>query len=278
MKIAPYIQEAVLRARASINRAIDSRWDNHPFGRTPHATREQYLTWFQQTKDRCYPQIDELEARLGYAIERDWINELALHTQIVKKKSPLNYSHGRLLYSLLRRMIADRHLGFVTVLETGTARGFSAVCMAKALADSNCDGRILTLDVLSHHKRQIWNCIDDHDGPKSRAEILAPWENLTRKITFVQGDTQYILPRLGIDRINFAFLDAQHIESSVLHEFSIVSDLQKAGDMIVFDDVSEHAFAGVAKAVSLIEKSAPYSVERLLSPDGRGYAWATCNR
>jgi predicted O-methyltransferase YrrM len=253
----------------------DARWENDPFGTSLHASREEYLTWFRQARSVPCPELDELEAALGFAVEGDWLDELALHTQIVKKKTSLSYVHGRLLYALLRRMIADCELDFVTVLETGTARGFSALCMAKALADSSIDGRIVTIDVLSHLKRQIWNCIDDHDGPKSRAEILAPWRGLTRNIVFLQGDTLSSLPRVGLERINFAFLDAQHTERSVMREFNLVSERQQVGDMLVFDDCTELLFPGVVKAVTNIESRRDYVVKRLGVSDQRGYAWAT---
>ncbi|MER9579493.1 class I SAM-dependent methyltransferase [Mesorhizobium sp. M0189] len=211
---------------------------------------------------------------MGYTIDRQWLDELALHTQIVKKKSDLAYPHGRLLYTLMRNMLSNSGLDFTTVLETGTARGFSALCMSKAMADQGVAGRIVTLDVLPHLKRQIWNCIDDHDGPKSRAEILQPWADLTRNVLFLQGDTLDLLPKVGLDRINFAFLDAQHIESSVMQEFELVSARQKKGDMIVFDDVTSKLFPGVVRAVDRIENSGLYSVKRLVISDSRAYAWA----
>ncbi|MER8453916.1 class I SAM-dependent methyltransferase [Mesorhizobium sp. M0166] len=274
MKLAPYIQEAVLGIRARVNSAVDSRWNNAPFGTAPHATREQYLRWHQQAQQQEYYEIDRLERDLGYTIDRKWLDELALHTQIVKKKSDLAYPHGRLLYTLMRNMLSNSGLDFATVLETGTARGFSALCMSKAMADQGVAGRIVTLDVLPHLKRQIWNCIDDHDGPKSRAEILQPWADLARNILFLQGDTLDLLPKVGLDRINFAFLDAQHIESSVMQEFELVSARQKKGDMIVFDDVTSKLFPGVVKAVDRIENSGLYSVKRLVISDSRAYAWA----
>jgi predicted O-methyltransferase YrrM len=62
----------------------------------------------------------------------------------VKKRSKLGYAHGRLLYSVLRKYIADNSPAYVNVLETGTARGFSALCMAKAIADSGVTGHVVT--------------------------------------------------------------------------------------------------------------------------------------
>jgi hypothetical protein len=274
MSLAAHLQESVLGFRTWVNKLVDARWDKDPFGTAPRASPEEYLSLFEEARSVSCPEIDEIEASLGFAVDREWLDHLALHTQIVKKKSDLTYAHGRLLYTLLRRMVADRNLGFVTVLETGTARGFSALCMAKALADASVGGRVVTIDVLSHLRRQIWNCIDDHSGPKSRAEILAPWRELTRNVFFLQGDTLYALPRLGLERVHFAFLDAQHIERSVMQEFRTVAERQEAGDMLVFDDVTRSHFPGVVRAVEAIESRSDYAVRRLKVSDQRGYAWA----
>ena len=96
----------------------------------------------------------------------------------------MNYQHGRVVYALIRKYIETSDIKFINIIETGTARGFSAICMAKAIKDSNISGHIDTIDVLSHLRPQIWNCVDDLDGIKSRKEILAPWQELTNMITF----------------------------------------------------------------------------------------------
>ena len=76
---------------------------------------------------------------MGYSIDKEWLNKLALQTQIVIKKSPLNYAHGRVLYSLLRNYLRtnSKKLKGLNIVETGTARGFSSLYMAKALFDSD---------------------------------------------------------------------------------------------------------------------------------------------
>jgi len=273
--IKPALQEAVLRARAAVNSAVDRRWDNDPFGDRPHATREEYLQLFEAARRNRSDKIAEIEERVGYAVESDWLDELALHTQIVKKKSELCYDHGRLPYSLLRERIRTLDAGVVSVIETGTARGFSAICMSRAIQDSGVEGRIVSLDVLSHRRRQIWNCIDDLDGPKSRAEILEPWRSLSSRVVFLQSDTSYALPRVSLGRIHFAFLDAQHTRSSVLFEFDVVASQQGPGDSVVFDDVTRSDFPGVVAAVEEIEASRPYRVDYVEVSPRRGYAWAT---
>jgi predicted O-methyltransferase YrrM len=268
------ISEAPNTARAWLNNAVDARWNHFPLGDKPHAPREYYLAKFEETRAKAHPDVEQVERDLGFAVDRAWLDELALHTQIVRKGVELSYVHGRLLYAALRRYLEDTGEVFVTVLETGTARGFSALCMAKAIADAGRDGRIVTVDVMPHTRRQIWNCIDDHEGPKSRAELLAPWSDLTRKIFFMQGDSQLILPRLGLERINFAFLDAAHLKHNVLAEFAVVARAQKSGDIVFFDDVTPGHFPGVVQAVEAIERGGDYDLHRLTTSKQRAYAWA----
>lgn len=271
--IAASFVEGVYGIRSWINDRLDARWNNDPFGTEPLASAEEYRALFQSTRVKQFPEVDEVENETGFAVDRSWLDDLAFHTQIVRKKSELAYPHGRLLYSLLREYVVRSGERFVTVLETGTARGFSALCMAKALEDAGVDGRIVTLDVLPHLRRQYWNCIDDHEHKKSRAELLQPWSALTRRILFIQGDTLMTLPRLGLDRINFAFLDAQHIASSVLKEFEVVQKRQRAGDVVFFDDVTPLTFPGVVEAVQRVEQGGQYAVRRLTISEERAYAW-----
>lgn len=266
--------DVLLGARASLNRIIDSKWENDPFGKKPHASEAYYREAHAKASAIEFPLVDKIEKEAGYAVDRAWLDDLALHTQIVKKHSELTYPHGRILYALLRKYIEDSKSDYVEVIETGTARGFSALCMAKALDDAGIDGRVFTIDVLSHLKPQIWNCIDDHSGLKSRSQLLQPWRRLLRRITFLQGDTLYLLPRIGVEHVNFAFLDAQHTKAAVLSEFAQISKRQLAGDIIFFDDVTPGKFPGVVAAIDEVESLGTYSINRLSLTSERQYAWA----
>jgi predicted O-methyltransferase YrrM len=275
MHVAAWLQEAIYSGRALVGEILDRRWNNHPFGTAPRGSPSDYLDLFEDTRKKSFPDIDAIEQSTRFAVDTTWLDRLALHTQIVKKNSELTYAHGRLLYSLMRRRIQnEKH---VVALETGTARGFSALCMAKAMQDSGVDGFILSLDVLPHHRRIVWNCIDDTEKLKTRAELLEPWSDLLKHIVFVQGDTRSTLPRIGLQRIQFAFLDAQHIERSVLQEYDCIKAVQQTGDMIIFDDVTPKTFPGVVAAVDQIDAKGEYSVTRLPISDQRGYAWSVKN-
>jgi predicted O-methyltransferase YrrM len=172
----------------------------------------------------------------------------------------------------LKTNFSDR----VNVVETGTARGFSALCMAKALHDSNREGLIVTCDILPHFNKMIWNCIDDHDGPKSRAEILEPWRYLASKyILFHQGYAKIELPKIQFDRVHFAFLDGAHNYDDILSEFEAIKDKQLAGDVIVFDDYNTKQFPGLVKAVDEICIKYTYNRNDINPASDRKYVVAT---
>jgi hypothetical protein len=84
--------------------------------------------------------IEAYENEKGFFINKLWLDNLALHTQITIKKSELCYAHGRVLYTALSYYLSKQPLSFrsqrITIWETGTARGFSSLCMAKALYDN----------------------------------------------------------------------------------------------------------------------------------------------
>ena len=253
---------------------------NNPFGKSIIASKYKYLNLHKLALRQNDQKVIKFEKNCGYSINRTWFNNLALHTQVVIKKEEINFFHGRLLYSLLSKYINEKKLKEkdlepLLIFETGTARGFSSICMAKALNDNNFPGCITTLDCIPHQKKIYWNCIDDHDGPKSREELLMKWENELKKIIFIQGWTDEILASLGMLRINFAFLDAQHTKEDVLKEFKFVSKRQLNGDIVVFDDVTFDAFPGVCEAIDFIQKNYDYKIEKIKFTEKRGYAIAT---
>ncbi len=245
-----------------------------PFGKAPRGSREVYLERFEEARQRVYPSVDAIEETTGHRIDRAFLDDLALHTQIVLKKNPLNFSHGRILYSFLRAYLdALDPSEHVTILETGTARGFSSICMARALADHGRTGSIVTIDILPHQRPIYWNCIDDHERMKTRTELLEPWRAYLKNIMFLTADSNDALSALHLDRVHFSFLDGAHTREDVLAEHAYVEARQRPGDVIVYDDVSEQ-FEGVRAAVEAIAAGDAYAVERLEITDIYGVAKA----
>ena len=251
-----------------------------PFGKKILANRATYLNLAQEAARKPHSEIESLEKMTGFEIETEWIDDLALHTQIQIKNSELCYAHGRLLYTVLSDYIQKKREAGVevralTILETGTARGFSALCMAKALSDMACDGTILTLDLISHSESHYWNCIDDNQRRKTRKELLARWSDLVeRHIVFLRGDTRFLLERLVLGKVDFAFLDGAHTFEDVMFEFKQIRDLQKSGDIIVYDDYTPGKFPELVKAVDEICTKNNYESTNLNSNRDRGYVIA----
>ena len=247
----------------------------------PMGSIEKYVALHEDCKKNIYSDIFEIEEKNGYRIDSEYFENLALHTQVCIKKSKLNYQHGRVLYSFLRKYLnessSNKTNKKINIFETGTARGFSSICMSKAIIDSGKIGHILTCDLIPHNHSMYWNCIDDNDGKKTREQLLSNWSDELELITFLQGETRKTLLSVGQSRIHFAFLDAQHKYKDVILEFEFVSQRQIKGDYIIFDDVTQKLFPGVFNAVKKIEYDNKYSINYISLSDERGYAIAIKN-
>ena len=241
------------------------------------ANKSIYLKLFQESLDDNDIKIKKFEDNIGYKIEKEWFLDLVLVTQTSIKKSKLNYYHGRILYSLVSKYLSEQTTSGdrINILEVGTSRGFSALCMARAILDNKANGSIITIDYIPHEKKRYWNCLRDIDGPCSRSELLSKWQKEINLITFIEGFSQTILPKIGIERIHFAFLDGQHKKENVIQEYNLISKKQKVGDQIFFDDVSKDLFPGIFNALKLIENKNEYEIEYLNFNNERSYAIAT---
>lgn len=258
-----------------IDKAANYQWYHYPFGKKPLADKTTYLQIAKKAKEKRYEQVDIYEQSTSYAIDKSWLDKLALHTQVVKKKSVICYQHGRLLYSTLRKYIEESKVACVNIIETGTARGFSAMCMSKALSDARTGGKIVTFDVLPHNVKMFWNCIDDLEGEKTREELLYNYSAfLDNYVIFHQGDTQIELPKVQLSRVHFAFLDGTHHYNDVLIEFDAIKYKQKRGDIIFFDDYTPSIFPGVVKAVDEICDKYAYTKQVIQIDSNRGYVIA----
>jgi hypothetical protein len=147
--------------------------------------------------------------------------------------------------------------------------------MAKALQNQQRAGLILTFDVLPHQTPMYWNCIDDLNGPRTRTELLEPWQDLLRDyVVFHQGDTKLELPKVQTERIHFAFLDGAHTYKDVMFEFAQIREQQQPGDVVVYDDYTPQQFTGIVKAVDEICETYRYKRTDLQAHSGRRYVVA----
>ena len=272
------IRKILRRLVQPIDRLAYRQFFDYPFGRSPKATADRYMEIWNKAKNTQYPIVDQFEEDQGYAIDQDWLHDAALVTQVVVKKSDICYQHGRLLYCALSEYIAQNKHDSVNILETGTARGFSCLCMAKALQDAGRPGKIVTMDVLHHDVEMYWNCIADTKGPMSRAQLLHDYQTLIENyIIFIQGDSKLQLKKAIMPRTHFAFLDGAHTYENVLNEFEYLVDKQQQGDVVFFDDYTPEAFPGIVQAVDEICSTHNYSKKVITLNEQRGYVVARKN-
>jgi len=252
-------------------------YDSNPLNvDTNKSTTQLYLDLAKKTRAQLDAKfIETIKKEFGYVIDREFIDDLALTTQIVIKSSQPLYLHGYLLYATIRQYLDNnKEIKSMNILETGTARGFSSLVMAKALADSKRTGKILTIDILPPCKPIYWNCIHDLQGRTTRLQLLKKWNKLVEQyVIFLQGYSDVILKQIEMSRIHIAFLDGAHDYLTVKNELIYTSSHQAKGDVIVCDDYTKNQYPALVKAVNEFISHGDYTYKIYRSSSGRGYAY-----
>ncbi len=274
-RIGAWVDRGIGGLRSALDARERARSSRAPLCEAVMAPPAEYQRLWTDARQKSYPEVDRYEASLGEAIDPVWFHQLALLTQVAVKRSEVCYQHGRLLYSTLAQYARARPGEPLTIVETGTARGFSALCMAKALADAGGGGRIVSFDILPHDAQILWNCIRDADGPRTRAELLEDYAGLIEPyLIFVRGDTKREMSRMSLARVHFASLDSVHTYDHVMAEFACLRDRQRAGDVLFFDDYTPTAYPGVVKAVDEICRDHGYAMHVVRANSQRQYVIA----
>ena len=105
-------------------------------------TVADYQAAFDRECGQAYPMIDAFEARAGYALETSRLRAAAYLLACPLK------AHGRRTGSTgacstrPRGSISPAYRGRAFVLDIGTAKGFSALCLQWALRDAGVDGHV----------------------------------------------------------------------------------------------------------------------------------------
>ena len=243
----------------------------YPFGKKLNSNRETYLALFKNTKEKNYNEVLSYEKKKDFIINNEWLANLALITQVTIKKSSLCFAHGRVIYTCLSDYIKKINKK-INIIETGTSKGFSSLCMAKALKDQGRIGTIHTIDILPKDKKIFWNSISDFEGKKNRYELLEKWSDLVDKyIFYYEGFSKKILnKKIKLERVHFAFLDGSHTYQDVGYEFKFVAKRQIKNDIIIVDDYNIQ-YPGLIKAVDKYAKLYNYSLEFINSSKNRTY-------
>jgi predicted O-methyltransferase YrrM len=143
--------------------------------------------------------------------------------------------------------------GCVRVLETGTARGISAACLASAVAHRD-GGRVVTLDpFLFAGREELWAML-----PESFRQCIE-----ARRVGSLEG----MQAALDAGEVYEAvLLDSVHEAEFVWAEFQLAAELVCSGGLILIHDAT---YAGGTVPVTLARiEAAGYNVVRLWAADG----------
>ena len=221
--------------------------------------------------------LDDVKSFFGYLHDKDEVDDIGLKLQICVKNSKPMYLHGFVISSALHQYLEQNNYNNITILETGTARGFSSVMMARIMQNFNIDGTIHTLD----HVDRFDNCLKAAQLNRSVSinECVEEWKPIVDKyIVFEKGDSNKKLKQLSdtLTRINFAFLDGAHYYKHLTNELNFTEKRQLIGDVIVCDDYTKTQFPEICKAIDDFLNNGKYEHKIFYGDDGtkkRGYVF-----
>lgn len=222
---------------------------------------------FATERAQIYPAVSDFEARMGYGISREKLEFAARTLACPVKANAPNWQHGRVIYAALMKYLEVRSEP-VNVFDCGTAKGFSALCMAFALADAKASGKVHSVDVIDPTSMVPRNSVLDLERPRAVRDFVMPWSESDR-IEF-HWSTGINWLKSHPERVHFAFIDGKHSEGIVREEAVLLTERQEPGDIAIFDDMQ---IAGVHAAVVRIQSQ--YTVELLTPKRERQYAIAT---
>ena len=186
---------------------------------------------------------DAIVTPLRYKLENldtDVVSESWFESAVDVLRGGDGGEHGRLLYKLVRCLEPEH--SFV-ILDIGTARGFSAITMARGLLDANLDGTVYSIDVIDHQSKFNWHVgKQDPEDPLanisiSRCEVWARWfDEEACRVTPLHGPSSDILENWCNGPISFAFIDGEHSYNAVKRDLSRLEHLVTPTGTIVLDD------------------------------------------
>lgn len=201
------------------------------------ASRATYEAAFAEEQARAYAGVDAFERQVGHAIDRPRLEAAASILACPVKKHPPCWQHGRVLYAVASRRLAQLTAadGPVRLLDIGTAKGFSALCLQYALDDAALTGVVTTVDVIDPHEAVRRNTVAEVDGFKTLAQILESFPAAADLVCLQRTGVQHLSTTAG--RIHVAFVDGKHTGAVVAEESQLLARRQAAGDVAVWDDV-----------------------------------------
>lgn len=142
---------------------------------------------------------------------------------------------GNLLYNLVRLTRPK------TIVEIGTFKGYSAICLAQGLED-NKHGLLYTIDPV---EQQIV-----HQAIKK--------SNLGQRVSYIIGSSFEIIPYLNLRQIDLVFIDGNHGYVNCREDFDLVKDLIPQNGLIVFHDTI--ALEGPRRVIKEIQEEKKFEI------------------
>jgi len=212
-------------------------------------TIDQYKAAFRLEQTVKYPSVDQIVERYGgHELDYKFVLEAASVLACPVKKNPPNWQHGRVIYAVLRSYVEKmKNQSLFMCLDIGTAKGYSALCAARALKDAGRAGLVWSVDVLDPMLKTKRNSIADVTrGPTTVRQLISGWTDLSHMITLEACSGVEWLKR-SQDRVHFAFIDGKHSYEAVSEELRLLAKRQQKDDVVIADDLQ---VPGVEKAVA----------------------------
>ena len=181
--------------------------------------------------------IDEISKEYNNSdADLNFIKSLGFKSQLVNKKSPVDFSHGPLLFHIINAHPKK----YLRIMEIGTAKGFSALCMSKALSNKKKEGIIISNDIIHNQSKRHWNDTEDLNGKVSRDSFIRDnYNDLRSKIMFLSC-TSFNLPHIvDLPEIDIWFFDGVHQPKTIYIEFKIALTSCHEDTIFIFDDCTE---------------------------------------
>ena len=255
-----HVRDAELR---DVNGHLEATWLN----------RVVRVLHFSGSGRRKYPEFrgrfarvaDPLAAAGGsddYAVFvaalRTWIGRHGLSAMAWSFYGTTDGQQARITDAQVFPLLAALHYlirsnGVVRVIETGTARGVSAACLASAVAHRS-SGRVVTLDPFPHGDRlDLWAGLPDRLRNCIEQRTTGSIEGLRAAID-------------ASERYEAALLDSVHTEEHVWAEFELAVQVVCPGGLILIHD-ARYRHGTVDRALQRIEATG-YNVVRLWCAEG----------
>ncbi len=154
---------------------------------------------------------------------------------------PISFATGRFLY--LVTFVVATNKGSANVLEVGTGYGFSTLWLAKALVDSDADGRVYSVEIRE----------DRVEGAKAYLKRAG----LNDFVEILLGDAKDVIPRLNVT-FDVVFIDGKKEE--YFDYLMAVEPKLKMGGLLIAHNVMAPS---------------PHKLQRFFKEVLEGEKWAT---